>query len=1147
MPKELKRKGLRGRSFWALMVAQFLGAANDNALKIMVIFLVLAEVQGGAAEQVPYISAVGAVFVLPYLLFSAWAGSLADRFSKRAVLVYAKAAEVLAMALAVAALWSGRLWACLIVLFLMGTQAAFFSPAKYGILPELLADEELSQGNGIIEMLTDIAIIAGTAAGGLLFDAFKGSLWHAGVVFLLVAAAGATASVFVEKVPLAAAGPRARINFLGQVWGNIQGIRTDRALFLSILGASFFWLIGACFQLNFPVYANDLMKLSATGSGVLLALLGVGIGSGALLAGKLSGKKVEFGLVPIGAALMAAFSFDLCLAWHHVARVAIDLFLLGVGAGLYLIPLAAFVQQRAPADKKGLVIATNNFLAFFGILLASGIYFLAGRVLKWSPAEIFGLLSLLVVGVAAYIFTVLPDFLLRFCLWSFTHSLYRLRVVHPERVPKEGGALLVCNHVSYMDALLVLAGIQRFIRFIMFRRFYQHPALNWACRILKVIPISESDGPREMARSLRAASEAVRQGELVCIFAEGSITRTGNMLRFKRGFERIMKGLDAPIVPVHIDRMWGSILNVRRGRALWAWPGLAGSKVTVSFGEPMPATATAPEVRQAVGDLGAEALRLRKADQVLLHEAFIQAARSAPFQTALTDSSGRSLNYAQALTKAIAAADMFRRMLPDEGTVGIVLPACVPAAVINAGLLLAGKVPVNLNFTAGEDAFQSALAQAGIRTVVTSRAFTEKMPLPARAPRTVFVEDLPASIGAWNVLRAAVKAYLMPQRALRRLYGARARDVDGVATIIFSSGTTGRPKGVMLTHSNIMSNIDGLAQVFGLTEKDRICGVLPFFHSFGFTTTLWFPLVKRTAVAYHTSPLEGPAIGSLVREFGATVLLATPTFLRIYVRSVLPDDFGSLEHVIVGAEKLRDDLRESFRETFGIAPVEGYGCTECAPVVSLNAPDFRAPGIVQIGTRPGTIGQPLPGLSVRIVDPDTRQPLPIGKDGLLLVKGMSVMKGYLGEPEKTAEVLQDGWYNTGDIARLDEDGFLTITDRLSRFSKIGGEMVPHLRIEEALAEAVRGERTEPDALMFAVTSVPDEQKGERLVVLHRKLPVSVDVLWERLKTSSLPKLWLPDRRAFVEVGEMPVLGTGKLDLKRLRTMAADAWQARTQA
>jgi acyl-[acyl-carrier-protein]-phospholipid O-acyltransferase/long-chain-fatty-acid--[acyl-carrier-protein] ligase len=276
-----------------------------------------------------------------------------------------------------------------------------------------------------------------------------------------------------------------------------------------------------------------------------------------------------------------------------------------------------------------------------------------------------------------------------------------------------------------------------------------------------------------------------------------------------------------------------------------------------------------------------------------------------------------------------------------------------------------------------------------------------------------------------------------------------------------------------------------------------------------------------------------------VREFGATILLATPTFLRIYIRSVLPGDFGSLENVVVGAEKLRDDLAESFREKFGIRPVEGYGCTECAPVVSVNGPDFRARGIVQIGTKPGTIGQPLPGIAVRIVDPDTGEPLPVDHDGLLLVKGANVMKGYLGQPEKTAEVLQDGWYNTGDIARLDEDGFLTITDRLSRFSKIGGEMVPHLRVEEAIGRAL-GPHAEKGELLIAVTGVPDEKKGERLVVLHRRLPVSVEELLNRLKEAGLPNLWIPARNAFHEVEEIPVLGTGKVDLKGLKGMAIEA-------
>ena len=1133
------RSKLKGRSFWALVVTQFLGAANDNAFKLVVTFLVLSKTSADVLAQVTYMSAIGAVFVLPFLLFSTWAGYLADRFSKRTILVAAKVGEAAVMLAAVFALWVGAPWACLTVLFLMGTQSTFFSPAKYGILPEMLDDEDLSQGNGIIQMLTNIAIIVGTVAGGLLFGAFRGSPQCAGLIFFVVALIGTATSLFVARVPAASTDRQIRWNFPAEMWGNVRTIRGDRALFLCVLGVSFFWLMGACFQLNLPVYTNTLMQLGSAGTSGLLAAAAVGIGLGALLAGKLSGRKVEFGLVPIGAAMMAIFSLDLCFAWRSVARTGIDVFLLGVGSGLYLIPLAAFVQQRSPADKRGLVLATNNFMAFLAILLASALYLATGRIFGSDPAlprNVFAFLSVLVVLVAGYIFTLLPDFLMRFSLWALTHSMYRLRVTDAERVPKEGGALLVCNHVSYMDALLVLASIQRFVRFIMFRRYYEHPLLNWGCRALKVIPVSASDGPREMIRSLRGATEAIRNGELVCIFAEGSITRTGSMLRFQRGFERIMKGLDAPIIPVHIDRMWGSMFSFEGGRALLKWPGFGGSEVTVSFGEPMPAATKTAEIRQAVGDLGAEAFRHRKADQVLLHEAFIRSARSVPFRLAVADSSGTALTYGRALTKAVAFADSFSKELATEEMVGIMLPACVPGALVNAALLLAGKVPVNLNFTAGEDAFKSAMAQCGIETVITSRAFTDKVALPAEPSTTLYVEDFAKSIGRWGALKAAAKAWLVPICLLRKFYDIKGRSVDDLATVIFSSGSTGEPKGVMLTHCNIMSNVEGLGQVFGIDEDDRVCGVLPFFHSFGFTATLWFPLVKRIAVVYHRSPIEGPAIGALVREFGATALLATPTFLRIYIRSVLPGDFGSLKHVVVGAEKLRDELAESFRQTFGIRPIEGYGCTECAPVVSFNVPDFRGRGIVQIGTKPGTIGRPLPGVAGRIVDPDTRDPRPMGEDGLLLVKGLNVMRGYLGKPEETDEVLEDGWYDTGDIARLDEDGFLTITDRLSRFSKIGGEMVPHLKVEDAVTRAL-GDQVSGSELLFAVTSVPDEKKGERLVVLHKKLPLSVEELWDRLNASGLPKLWIPARDSFREIDELPILGTGKLDLKKLKTMA----------
>jgi acyl-[acyl-carrier-protein]-phospholipid O-acyltransferase/long-chain-fatty-acid--[acyl-carrier-protein] ligase len=383
-----------------------------------------------------------------------------------------------------------------------------------------------------------------------------------------------------------------------------------------------------------------------------------------------------------------------------------------------------------------------------------------------------------------------------------------------------------------------------------------------------------------------------------------------------------------------------------------------------------------------------------------------------------------------------------------------------------------GKVPVNLNYTASNEILANCAQRCGLQTVITSRKFLERVRIqpPARA---VMLEDLAQSPRLTERLRAALLTWVFPARLLEKALGAsREPQLDDVATVIFSSGSTGIPKGVLLTHSNIASNVEQLNQVFMLKGHDRIMGILPFFHSFGFTGTLCMPVALGLGVVFHPSPLEARAIGALVGRYGVTFLLATPTFLQTYIRRCPPEDFGSLQYVMTGAEKLPERIAAAFEDHFGIRPLEGYGCTECSPVVAVNTRDYRAAQSRQVGAKRGSTGHPLPGISIQIVDPETRIRLPIGKAGLLLVRGPNVMQGYLNQPGKTAEVLCDGWYNTGDIAEEDQDGFIRITDRLSRFSKIGGEMVPHIKVEETLHEIVG--TTEQ---VFAVTSIP--------VVLYR--------------------------------------------------------------
>ena len=722
--------------------------------------------------------------------------------------------------------------------------------------------------------------------------------------------------------------------------------------------------------------------------------------------------------------------------------------------------------------------------------------------------------------------------LLRSLLWALTHTLYRLRICGAQNVPAQGGALLVCNHLSQIDAVLLMAACRREIRFLMYKGIYERRWIKPLARIMRVIPISSELRPREMIHSLREASESIQKGELVCIFAEGQITRIGQMLPFRRGLEKIMKEVEAPIVPVALDGVWGSIFSFQNRRFGWKIPRQVPYPVTVYFGEALPHDASPFEVRQAVQGLMAEAWQHRKARMKPLHRAFVRSARRHPFRFAMADPQTPALSFGSVLVRVVYLARRLAKVWEGQSKVGLLLPPSVPGALVNFAALLMGKVPVNLNYTISEEALQSCIRQCQIKTVISAKTFLEKAKLKVPC-ETLFLEEIAARPSAGEKLRAWMAAWLLPVAMLERRLGRQeAAAIDDLATIIFSSGSTGEPKGIMLSHYNIGSNIEQLDQIFGLNSDDRVMGILPFFHSFGFTGTLFLPAVLGAGVIYYPNPLDARAIGPLVSQYGITFLLATPTFLQLYMRGCSGEDFGSLRLVMTGAEKLPDRLAAAFEEQFGVRPMEGYGCTECAPVVAVNTHDFRSAGFRQVGGKRGKIGHPVPGVSVRVVDPQTMAPLPQGQAGLLLVRGPNIMQGYLGQPQKTAEVVHDGYYVTGDIAAVDEDGFLQITDRLSRFSKIGGEMVPHIKVEERLHElAGLAEQS------FVVAGVPDEKKGERLVVLHKLSENALGVCLEKLAQSDLPNLWKPRQDQFFHVDAFPYLGTGKLDLRQVRELA----------
>src|SRR6266851_147117 len=958
--------------FWSLIATQFQGAFNENALKFLVIYLILA-VEKDKAHRDQLELLVGVLFAAPFILFSLTGGYLADRFSKRSVTIWTKVFEVGVMVFAAAALVGPNLKLALAAIFLVCTQGAFFGPSKYGLLPEVLPPEKLSWGNGVLELGTFLAIIVGSVSGSFLAEAFDGREFYSGALLLGFTIVGLAWSFGISRVPAADPAKRFHLTSLIDVWSPMKMIRGDRVLWLAVLGNTYFFFVGGLLQFNIFIYGQDILHISSAEGGLLQAANAIGIGVGSLAAGYLSAGKIEYGLVPLGSLGMTALG--LCLAIPDLSFRAVLALLAALGffGGSFIVPIRALIQNSAEEDKKGGVIAAANWFSFVGIGAASGVYYAATYRLGLSPGGIFFWSALGTLAATAYVLYLLPDSLLRLLLWIATHTLYRLDVEGRENVPARGGSLLAPNHVSMADAVFLIASIDRPIRFLMFKGSYDHPLVKPFAKILGVIPIASDKGPREMIHALRLATEALEKGEVVCIFPEGQMTRIGQMLPFRRGMERIVKGVEVPIIPVNLDGVWGSIFSFAGGRFLWKFPRQIPYPVRVTFGKPLPPTATSQEVRRAVQDLGAEAFARRKKRMHTLPESFLYTARRHPFRFAMADGQRPKVNYFSALVGTLVLARRLRKHWHGQEMVGILLPPSVPGALVNFAALLMSKVPVNLNYTVSNEILASCARQCELQTVVTSKAFLERVPLQVPG-RVILLEELAAQPRASEKLLALLMAAVLPGRWLEIALGQKkAATLDDLATVIFSSGSTGDPKGVILTHYNIASNVEQLNQVFMLHADDRIMGILPFFHSFGFTATLCLPTATGIGVVFHPNPLDSRVIGALVSKHAVTMLLATPTFLNEYARRCTPEDFGSLRFVMAGAEKLPERISQAFEDHFGIRPHEGYGCTECSPAVTVNTIDFRAASFRQVGAKRGSIGHPLPGITVKIVDPDTLQ------------------------------------------------------------------------------------------------------------------------------------------------------------------------------
>lgn len=1275
--------------FVAFLVTQFLVALNDNIFRWLIVPI------GKEFVGQDLALAAGAIcFLLPFLVLAAPAGYLADRFSKRSVMIACKAAEIIIMVLGVAVILTGNIWWMLLVLFLMGAQSTMFSPAKYGAIPEMAPPSRIAAANGVVAMTTMIACIVGVAVGGWVFTlttppsilvvhpepavrerlgdpinqlgyrfkqagsldeairAVRGGapklvllndqvpdadlqsclkqlrmaaggvqvavlseeptaaesnrsiqrpappsagpraeqplgvaavstvqrlsiarqepidtsrladlvhhaigpssvepnaarslpgqyrLWISAAVLVGVAVVGFLTSLLIGRLP--AANPKIPIpwNVVGHTFYNLRDLFLQRPLLLAALGSAYFWALGAMAQLNIDKLVRPELVSEQQYVGYMLAILVLGIGIGSLVAGYLSGGRVELGLVPLGAAgivvtsvLVSTIPGGTGSPWSSAYFWAgFWLFAMGCTAGLYDIPLVAFLQQESPIRTRGRLLAAYNFLSFAGMLAVSALFHVLAETLGLSARQIFLLVGLVTVPVLLAIIYAVPIPFLRIIARGLAALLYRLHVKGLENIPRTGGALLAPNHVTWIDWILLSLACPRPIRFVALADYVEGPIIGRLAKQFGVITIVP--GSRSVLRSVRAVREAIGRGELVCVFPEGGLSRTGQLLPFFPGLLAMVKGTGAPIIAVHLGGLWGSLFSFDRGRFFWKWPRRVPFPAHITFGKPIGAVSSVQQVRQVVQEMGAEVMPQPEGPHTIPARKMLRTCRGTLRRVKIADSSGAELTGSQLLMRSLILRRLLRRLLDrDERNVGVLLPPSTAAVVVNAALALDRRVAVNLNYAASSQIVNVCIAKARLKHVLTSRRVMERLDLKLSA-EVVYLEDLVPQVTRTDKVLAACQTWLLPAWVLERVLGLTRLQPDDLLTLIFTSGSTGEPKGVMLTQRNIGSNVAGFDQILRLRADDVMVGILPFFHSFGYTVTLWAALMLQPKVVYHHNPLEARQVGSLCKRYRGTILLSTPTFLRSYIRRCEPEDFASLDVIITGAEKMPKEVADAFEARFGVRPYEGYGTTELSPVVSANIPPSRIVSSFQRVCREGSVGLPLPGVAVKVVDLETGRALEPNQSGMLLVKGPNVMKGYLDEPQRTAEVIHDGWYTTGDVAKIDDEGFLHITGRVSRFSKIGGEMVPHEFVERALCDLLDlGGEEQPRLVVVGVT---DARKGERLVVAHTGLDLSPEEITRRLVAQGLPPLWIPSPDSFCQVDAIPVTGSGKVALGQVK-------------
>ncbi|MEA3316015.1 MAG: acyl-[ACP]--phospholipid O-acyltransferase [Campylobacterota bacterium] len=1146
------KKLLSFNGFLPYILVVFLNAFTDLGHKIIIQNSIFKVYDG--SEQVILTAIVNALMLLPFILLFTSSGFISDKYSKHKVMRISAIVAVLITLLITLSYYLGLFWIAFALTFALAIQSAIYSPAKYGYLKELVGSNNIVSGNGVVQSVTIFAILFGIFFYSVGFEYFlpQSDIYNGDIILQNIAPMGwflVIGSLIELKLAYqltdkSTPNDKKIFSYSKLIKGNylqknIKLIFTNKTIWLSIIGLSIFWGLSQVILAIFPTFAKNYLDIHnvVIVQGVM-GLSAIGIIIGSLIASKISKEYIEVGLIPIGS--IGIFLTILIIPFlDNIIFIGINFLLFGLFGGLILVPLNSLIQFNASKTRLGLILAGNNFvqnITMFIFLISTVLV----TLLTIDVITLFYILAFISFLGMVYTIAKLPQSLIKIFISRVLSVRYNLIVQGIGNIPQTKGVLLLGNHISWLDWAFIQLSTPKPIRFVMEKNIYEKKLLKPFLDFFNVLPISA----KSSKSTLKNISDALNNGDIVCIFPEGSISRTGHLGEFKKGFQIAAKDTDATIVPFYIGGMWGtrfsrSNINFRDINEI-----SFTKDVIVSFGKAIDISSDTTIVKQKVLELSVDSLGFYVKQLNNIETKYINTIKQQGSKIALIDAiSGDSFSYYKMFTLNI----IFKRIISkyNEQNIGLLLPTTPIGAIMNMAIILAGKTVVNINYTSSKEAILSSVLQSNIKTIFTSKKFISKLKTKGvdissifdDSIKLVYLEDSKKDISKLNFISTYLFIRYTPRFILQTIFKTN-NTLDTPAAILFSSGSEGTPKGVILTHKNILANIRQISEMLNITTQEIFLGSLPIFHAFGLTVTTLLPIVEGIKLVCYPDPTDAVGVGKAVARNKVTFMVATATFIRLYLKNkrVTPLMFKSLEMIFSGAEKLNKTIADEFKHKFGIDILEGYGATECSPLISANIPSALDTKYwqTQIGTKFGTVGMPLLGCAVKIIDPLTLEELKADEAGLIIVNGENVMDSYLNNPEKTKEAFVEiderRWYKTGDKGYKDKDGFITIVDRYSRFAKLAGEMVSLTAVENKIYECL-GDKED---IKLVCVNIPCDKKGEKIVLLIDK---DVEFIKQKLLDFGIIPLWIPSEVKVIL--NIPVLGTGKINFKGAKDMVLE--------